>query len=87
MAIRDFDDIDEKYYYGGKLGAVYSPEQTEFKVWSPCADSVVLNLYPDGDESKAITSVKMKLKDGVWRATVCDDRNGMYYTYTVTIDG
>ena len=44
MAIRDFDDIDEKYYYGGKLGAVYSPEQTEFKVWSPCADSVVLNL-------------------------------------------
>ncbi len=87
MAIREFNEIDEKYYYGGKLGAIYSPEQTEFKVWSPCAEKVMLNLYPDGDDSKAVSSVKMKLKGGVWRATVCDDLNGMYYTYTVTIDG
>ena len=87
MAIRDFNEVDEKYYYGGKLGALYSPHQTEFRVWSPFADEVVLKLYPDGDSGKAIASVPMKCSDGVWRATVCDDLDGVYYTYTVTIDG
>ncbi len=88
MAIRDFKEIDDKYYYGGRLGAVYTPEQTIFKVWSPCADKVTVNLYPDGGESAPIANIPMTLsKDGVWRATVSKDLDGIYYTYTVCIDG
>ena len=78
MAIRDFKEIDDKYYYGGILGAVYTPEQTIFKVWSPCADKVTVNLYPDGGESAPIANIPMTLsKDGVWRATVSKDLDGI----------
>lgn len=87
MAIRDFNEVDEKYYYGGRLGAIYSPHQTEFRVWSPFAEKVVLKLYPDGGSGKEIAAVPMKCSGGVWKTTVCDDLDGVYYTYTVTVDG
>ena len=87
MTIRNFDEIDEKYYYGGKLGAIYSRHQTEFRVWSPCADKVKVRLYPDGEDSSPIAVVNMKCKGGVWSAVVCDDLDGVYYTYEIHIDG
>lgn len=87
MTIHNFDEIDEKYYYGGRLGAIYSRHQTEFRVWSPCADKVKVRLYPDGDDSSPIAIVNMKCKDGVWSAIVCDDLDGVYYTYEIHIDG
>ena len=40
-----FDDLDERFYYDGELGAIYSKEETIFRVWSPLARGIRLNLY------------------------------------------
>ena len=87
MTMCNFDETDDKYYFDGKLGAIYSRHRTEFRVWSPFADTVKLRLYPDGNDSLPYAVTDMELKNGVWSAAVCDDLNGVYYTYEVHIDG
>ena len=86
--------IDSEYAYDGNdLGAVYSPEQTVFKVWSPTATEVTLNRYATGSDSEAgaakLGTIPMeKLMDGekwtgVWTTTVQGDIVNTYYTYTI----
>ena len=80
-------------YYGNDLGATYTPEQTVFKVWAPSASSVTLNLYHTGSDVEhsagRILSAHMKKdsSNGVWSLAVSSDLKGVYYTYTVTVDG
>ena len=86
--------LDAEYTYDGDLGALYSPEKTVFKVWSPTATEVTLNRYATGsdyeDGAKKLGEVKMeKLMDGdkwtgVWTATVEGDIVNTYYTYSIT---
>ena len=84
-----FSEIDKKYYYDGNdLGAVYSPEKTEFKVWAPLADNVAICLYRTCRDEKPYRHLPMtKSKKGVWSKTVFGDLDGVYYTYIVTNDG
>lgn len=64
------EDFEKKYTYeGNDLGASYSMERTTFKVWSPVAEKMVLNLYSEGDAAKddKINSYEMKKGDkGIW---------------------
>lgn len=89
------EEIDSKYAYTkGDLGATYSPESTTFKVWSPTATEVSLNLYKTGSDSEEGaqdlgTYPLEKLMDGenwtgVWVITVEGDLKNQYYTYTIT---
>lgn len=74
----------KKYEYGGKLGAEVGKDSTVFRVWSPTAERVALNVYARGDGGAAPTVYKMKReKHGLWKATVKGDLDGEYYTYTV----
>ena len=86
-------NFDAKYNYDGELGAIYTPEQTEFRVWSPVSKRITLKIYNSGTP-KAADSVKgddtvfysadMTLGDkGVYSHTVSGDLEGKYYTYTV----
>ncbi|MEE1219892.1 MAG: type I pullulanase [Ruminococcus sp.] len=81
--------LDETTYSGKDLGATYSKKSTTFKVWSPTADSVKVNLYEHGSddegdsgiiESKALVLDK---KTGVWSTTVSGNLACKYYTYSV----
>ena len=86
--------LDSEYAYDGELGAIYSPEATEFRVWSPSATEVKLNLYATGSDqeegAKDIAKIDMeKMMDGenftgVWTTRVEGDQKGVYYTYSVT---
>ncbi len=86
--------LDDEYAYSGTLGAIYTPSQTEFKVWAPTASKVVLNLYATGsDEEEGAANLgtyeMTKLLDGekftgVWNVTVEGDLKNVYYTYSVT---
>ncbi len=87
--------IDDEYAYTkGDLGATYSPESTTFKVWSPTATEVKLNLYATGSDSEEGASDlgthdMEKLMDGekwtgVWTVTVDGDLKNVYYTYSIT---
>ncbi|MEE0264204.1 MAG: type I pullulanase [Acutalibacteraceae bacterium] len=86
-------ELDKLAYSGDDLGAVYTPESTTFKVWSPTASEVKLNLYATGSDdeegAKALDSSAMNYDDsnGVWSITVEGDLKDTYYTYSVTNDG
>lgn len=64
------------------LGAIYTPEQTTFRVWAPTASELTLNLYqsPTGGEAARISM--SKLDDGCWQAEVKGNQLGVYYTYS-----
>ena len=77
----------KRYYFAGKLGALFTPKATTFRVWTPTASRVTLSLF--NTETGAVTkTVAMKpYKHGTWQAKVAGNLNGRYYLYNVTIDG
>lgn len=79
----------ESYTYDGDdLGATYSKDKTTFKLWAPTATKVVLNLFEEGSGDNAISSVDMTASDfGVWVHEESGDQNGVYYTYSVSVNG
>lgn len=69
-------------YNGDDLGAVYTKEQTDFRVWAPTADAVNVKLYEKGDGDNFIQSVAMDRDvNGTWKTSVKEDLGGKYYTY------
>jgi pullulanase len=64
------------------LGALYTPEQTIFRVWAPTADAVHLHLYQAPAGGKAIAIKLDNHDDGTWDARLNGDWLGAYYTYT-----
>ena len=80
----DTAEFAANYVYDGELGAIYSAEQTTFRVWSPVSSRIVLNVYQSGHEAETPATVEMtKGEKGVFEATVEGDCDGKYYTYTV----
>ncbi|MEZ5084239.1 MAG: type I pullulanase [Bacteroidales bacterium] len=66
----------------------YSKEDTEFKLWSPLAEKVQLNLYEKGEGGKAFDTQQLNAgQDGLWERRVEGDLHGTYYTYQVQIAG
>ncbi len=83
-----FTKTDEKYGYDGELGAIYSSDKTEFKVWAPEAAAARVQLYKSCRDETPYRRLPMeKGRDGVWRKTAFGDLNGTYYTYVMTYDG
>jgi pullulanase len=65
----------------------YSKESTQFKLWSPNAEEIVLRLFKTGNNSEAFTTKQLKKKvNGIWQLKVKGDLNGTYYTYQVKIN-
>lgn len=78
----------EMVYDGNDLGAVYTKEKTVFKVWAPTASEVSLNLYEQGHgENLKETVAMVSGEKGVWSCEKQGDLNGVYYTYSVKING
>ena len=50
----DSAQFDMEYVYGGDdLGASYMPDRTLWKIWTPVAQKVSLNLYTTGSDQEA----------------------------------
>lgn len=81
-------EFEEAFYYAGDdLGAVWTKEETSFRVWAPTASNVVLNLYEKGSGGKPFESIPMTQDvKGTWIAKKTGDLNGTYYTYSVTVN-
>ena len=82
-------DFKENYIYeGDDLGVQCTPEGTAFRLWSPSALSVTLNLYRDGEGGEAFRFIPMeKRKKGVWGWETEQELHGVYYDYTLEIEG
>jgi len=73
-------------YSGNDLGATYSPDKTDLRVWAPTASVVMLRIYDQGIDGQCILSDSMK-KDlaGTWIYALKGDWKNKYYTYQVKI--
>lgn len=75
------------------LGCTYTFDRTVFKVWSPEASDIRVQLYKTGSddepEAQKLESYGLSLDNntGVWSVTVYGDLKNLYYTYLVTFNG
>ena len=42
-------EFESNYFYGGKLGFIYTKEYTTFRIWSPVASSIYVELVYQND--------------------------------------
>ena len=95
VSIRKLYDsaFDEAYNYDGTLGAIYSPSETTFKVWSPASTSIELRIYDNGTPTEISSTYGSDVYEaypmskgakGVFSKTLSGDLEGKYYTYFVT---
>ncbi len=83
MKYKSLDDYP--VYKGNDLGFSLDKEQVIFKLWSPEAEEVKLNIYRTGHEDDLISTKKLSRKrSGVWVSEV--DKSEVfekYYTYQI----
>ncbi|OIR46286.1 type I pullulanase [Corynebacterium sp. NML130628] len=70
-------EFNEKYFYDGDLGAIYSPEKTTFRLWAPTAREVSFVNYSDNGAVTPMT----KGEKGTWEITLDGDQKGVEYRY------
>ncbi|MFA7075774.1 MAG: hypothetical protein WC152_03795, partial [Candidatus Izemoplasmatales bacterium] len=78
-----FDNIYN--YKKNDLGFTYSPVGTKFKIWSPVAKYVKLELI-DKEGNTNFLELKNKIA-GVWRIYIDGDLDGYKYRYLVYVNG
>ena len=73
------------YYFAGKLGAIYLKGTTKFRVWSPVAKSISVELYNRVGQNKfkIIDDIKMLDLNGVFEIAVNRDLDNTYYKYRI----
>ena len=76
-------EFESNYFYGGKLGFIYTKEYTTFRIWSPVASSIYVELvYQTGKKSKRELTYYQK---GVWEVEIPGDLDGVAYIYYVKV--
>lgn len=83
------EEFEQAYTYDGDdLGATYTEEKTDFRLWAPTASNVEINFYEEGTGDNLIeTQAMQRGEKGTWTYEATGDRKNMYYTYSVTVDG
>ena len=61
-------EFNERYTSNLELGAIYSKEKTTFRVWSPAATKVAIELFNKNDrnEFNKLEELEMKEENNVW---------------------
>lgn len=78
----------QDYTYTGPLGPEYSQEGTRLRLWAPTAQHVAVNLYRQGMGGFCVGTLPLERRDrGLWTVRLPGDQHGVYYTFTVTVDG
>jgi pullulanase len=80
-------EFEEKYRYDGKLGAIYSKNSTVFRVFSPFATQIVLNLIRKDSHEIECFNMNHNLKNGIYETTIPGDLDEASYTYSATVFG
>ncbi len=82
-------EFREHYIYDkNDLGVNCTDSGTSFKLWSPSADSVTLNLYQEGNGGEAYAHIPMEKEDkGVWSWFSDENLHGVYYDFSLMFEG
>ena len=84
------EEFEEKYTYSGELGFEWSPEKTAFRLWAPTAEKAKVRLFKSGNPAAEDCFEEIEMVSdvcGTWVAEKEGDLNGVYYTFSVTVDG
>jgi pullulanase len=82
----DSYELDNLYYYDGTdLGNTYSDIKTDFKLWAPTAEEVMLITYNKWDDGIGKEFNMTKAEKGTWVATLAGDQHGLLYNYRVKV--
>lgn len=74
----------ENAYLKDDLGLTYAPEVSVFRLWSPVARAIHLNLHKE----TGLETIPMQRKEkGVWEAVIREDLLHVPYTFTVRVNG
>lgn len=76
-------------YNGSDLGLTFRGTEMTLKVWSPLAEAMNLNIYPEdlGDSEPIAVLNMVKDDSGVWQATINSEYSGQFYTVQAKHDG
>jgi len=82
--------LDDLYYYPGKLGVIFNPEDSDaapiqLKVWAPTAQGVSLQLFNQADDTSPAAIIPLHQNGGVWMANGTRNWEGKYYLYQVSV--
>ena len=72
-------------YSGDDLELTVTPSSTSFRLWSPKAQEVRLNLYDSGLNGKPYRTIPMTFHadNGTWTASVPENLTGKFYTFQI----
>lgn len=82
-------EFEQKYVYeGADLGASITEQGTFFRLWSPFAQKIILNFYHEGSKAEAFEQHTMKKRErGVWEYCTEQNLHGIYYDFTLQMEG
>lgn len=80
---------DYPVYSGDDLELKVDSDGTHFRLWSPKAEAVRLNLYDNGHTGDAYRTIDMRKdsENGTWTASVAGRLYGKFYTFSVKDNG
>lgn len=77
-------DFDDQFRYDEKdLGAICTKEGTIFKIWSPLADRIELNIYAGAETAEYSSHEMIPGIRGTWSWKCDENLHGTYYDYTI----
>lgn len=76
------------FYDNNDLGAFCREGGTQFRIWSPGAGEIVLNLYREGNGGEAFEKKRLTSgENGVFCLDCREELSGVYYDYKILRDG
>ncbi len=81
--------LESMTYEPSDLGLTFKNGTYTFKVWSPLAKEVFLNIYETGvlNDNSLLKKVPMQLNHNVWEVELSENLQGLFYTYSFNHDG
>ena len=81
-------EFNDNYCSNLELGAIYSKDKTIFRVWSPLATKVTIELFNKDNKNKfnKFEELEMEEENNVWTVERFGDLNKIYYRLKVQIN-
>ncbi|MFM2359437.1 MAG: type pullulanase [Bacteroidota bacterium] len=78
---------DYPTYKGNDLGVTYQKQAAVFRIWSPVATGIKINIYRQGDGGEKLLELNLeKAIAGTWLGSAKGDFKNHYYTIQVKFD-